>query len=110
MGTKSAAMLKRISQKLFTSFHDAILSADSTPLLFVNLYKRQMIQLKARFILPLTQAKPDTLSKSEKFSNHFQTTMIGQHQLDFHAPYTGVNSLLRYVPLHLSVIYPDYHL
>ncbi len=47
--------------------------------------------------------KADTVEKKECFSYHFQTTMIGQHQLDFSAPYTGKNSLITSERLRLSV-------
>ena len=49
------------------------------------------------------EAKFDTVAKPVRFSHHFQTTMIGQHQLDFSAPYTGKNSLLTSERLRMSI-------
>ncbi|MDR3678429.1 MAG: carbohydrate porin [Flavipsychrobacter sp.] len=48
------------------------------------------------------KAKLDTLNKNERYSYHFQTTMIGQHQENFSAPYSGKNSLLTDEKLRLS--------
>jgi high affinity Mn2+ porin len=51
-----------------------------------------------------TQPKTvDSIYQNERFSYHFQTTMISQHQMDFSAPYTGANSLLTNEKQHLSV-------
>jgi len=52
---------------------------------------------------PANNVGSDSLNKNERFSFHFQTTMISQHQLDFDAPYTGANSLVTHEKQCLSV-------
>ncbi len=48
-------------------------------------------------------AAKDSISMEERFSYHFQTTVIAQHQLDYTAPYSGTNSLLTSEPERLSL-------
>jgi len=93
-GTNINIMLKKVLQQKST-FIAVILTS------CLHLTVRAQDTLQENTIAAGT-AKADTLSKNEKFSYHFQATFVGQHQLDFHAPYSGENSLLTHERLRLS--------